>query len=418
MDALRYNESMNKAQIVMIIVALLALGGLLYINPFSFSNSVVAYLMYSIILVAFVILSVKMQPKLDENIKQGRINLDNVDITKWICAIIIIILHLRPFQSINPILDIVFNNMISRICVPFFFVSSGYLAAKKLSNEPNYIRRYIKQTIKTYLKISLLYLPLGIAYLLPALQQINTIIVNLGYNALINTLIWGLITIVALGIALFYVGTYYHLWYFPALLISLALIDWARKRFKLSYFLLFSFGLLIIGSFETYYGSFPALMQWFLDKYFMVFITTRNFLFFGLFYVTLGFVMYGQKPLFAYHATFGLLLSFIGLIVETVFLQTITRLDSNILISAAPFVYFLFIVAIYSNKWSRKKFNFRAYSIEYYLWHPMIIFIMVDILHLNITWANEPYLLILVGFLTTHLLSSLLIHYRKQKESL
>ena len=149
----------------------------------------------------------------------------------------------------------------------------------------------------------------------------------------------------------------------------------------------------------------------------MVFITTRNFLFFGLFYVTLGYLIYGKKPLFARNALFGLLLSAIGLVVETVFLQTITRLDSNILISAAPFVYFLFIVAIYSNQWTRKKINFRAYSIEYYLWHPMIIFFMIDIFHLNIIWANEPYLLVLLGFLLTHLLSTLLISLRNRKRA-
>ena len=127
---------------------------------------------------------------------------------------------------------------------------------------------------------------------------------------------------------------------------SLAIIDWVRKRFKLSILLIISFFLLIIGSFETYYGSLPVLVQWFLDKYFMVFITTRNFLFFGLFYVTLGYLIYGKKPLFARNALFGLLLSAIGLVVETVFLQTITRLDSDILIDM-PHLYISCLLLLY-----------------------------------------------------------------------
>ena len=406
---------MNKVQVFLMGVSLFVLGSLLLINPLDFNNQFFAYGVYSAILIALLVLSLKIQPNIDKNIHDNQTSLDNVDLVKWICAIIIIILHLRPFQTINPILDTVFNNMISRICVPFFFISSGYLAAKKIQNEPNYIHRYIKQTLKTYIKVSIIYLPLGIAYLLPAFGLIQEYIESFGFNSVINGLIWCLLIIIGLLIAFFYVGTYYHLWYFPALLISLAIIDWVRKRFKLSILLIISFFLLIIGSFETYYGSLPVLMQWFLDKYFMVFITTRNFLFFGLFYVTLGYLIYGKKPLFARNALFGLLLSAIGLVVETVFLQTITRLDSNILISAAPFVYFLFIVAIYSNQWTRKKINFRAYSIEYYLWHPMIIFFMIDIFHLNIIWANEPYLLVLLGFLLTHLLSTLLISLRNRK---
>ncbi len=406
---------MNKVQVFLMGVSLFVLGSLLLINPLDFNNQFFG--VYSAILIALLVLSLKIQPNIDKNIHENQTSLDNVDLMKWICAIIIIILHLRPFQTINPILDTVFNNMISRICVPFFFISSGYLAAKKIQNEPNYIHRYIKQTLKTYIKVSIIYLPLGIAYLLPAFGLIQEYIESFGFNIVINGFIWCLLIIIGLLIAFFYVGTYYHLWYFPALLISLAIIDWVRKRFKLSILLIISFFLLIIGSFETYYGSLPVLVQWFLDKYFMVFITTRNFLFFGLFYVTLGYLIYGKKPLFARNALFGLLLSAIGLVVETVFLQTITRLDSNILISAAPFVYFLFIVAIYSNQWTRKKINFRAYSIEYYLWHPMIIFFMIDIFHLNIIWANEPYLLVLLGFLLTHLLSTLLISLRNRKRA-
>lgn len=175
-------------------------------------------------------------------------NSSNKTAVKKASAITIMILHLRPFLDVNRILDLVFNNIISRICVPIFFVSAGYFTALKHDSEPDYIKRYIKQTLPLYVKFSLLYLPLGILYLSPSFPYINSIICSFGFNNATNVFLWLILIIAGVLVALLYIGTYYHLWYFPALFISLYILNIFKKKNKIKLLLIISVFLLIIGS--------------------------------------------------------------------------------------------------------------------------------------------------------------------------
>jgi len=55
----------------------------------------------------------------------NRKNYYAIDIMKFIAAIFVIYLHTQPFQNINDNLDFTFLS-VSKIAVPFFFVTSGY----------------------------------------------------------------------------------------------------------------------------------------------------------------------------------------------------------------------------------------------------------------------------------------------------
>lgn len=70
--------------------------------------------------------------RLQNHVDQHEINYSNLDFLKYLCAIIILILHLRPFQAYCHPLDFAFNNSISRICVPLFFLLRGILFLKKM----------------------------------------------------------------------------------------------------------------------------------------------------------------------------------------------------------------------------------------------------------------------------------------------
>ena len=67
--------------------------------------------------------------RIDKNYNDNKLNYDNIDFFRYIFSIIIIILHMRPFLGTSDQLDLTFNNIISRICVPFFFVVTGYFVA-------------------------------------------------------------------------------------------------------------------------------------------------------------------------------------------------------------------------------------------------------------------------------------------------
>lgn len=97
---------------------------------------------------------------------------------------------------------------------------------------------------------------------------------------------------IAILLGILYIGIYYHLWYFPALFFSICILSFWKKRWSISLLTFISFLLLIIGSSESYFGYFNDFWQnIFQTYYFSIFYTTRNFLFFGLFYVTLGYMM-------------------------------------------------------------------------------------------------------------------------------
>lgn len=266
-----------------------------------------------------------------------------MDILKYISSILIIILHLRPFLNFSNELDLAFNNIITRICVPIFFIITGYFVAKKEKNNPNYIKDYIRKTIPLYLIWSLIYIPIIIATVIQYLPAISNYIsqFNLPLYYLIPLLIIAIP--IAIIMTLLYTGTYYHLWYFPAIICSLLVLKKWKQKNNIKCLLLISFLLLLFGATETYYGVLPLSIKELLSYYYNIFFTTRNFLFFGLFYVVLGYYMGSKENLYSKYCFEKLIISFFCLIFESILLHDTDRLNSNILISCVPLTYYLFI---------------------------------------------------------------------------
>lgn len=51
----------------------------------------------------------------------------SLDIAKFICALLVIIIHTRPFAECSGIIDFYLGDVAVRIAVPLFFAISGYL---------------------------------------------------------------------------------------------------------------------------------------------------------------------------------------------------------------------------------------------------------------------------------------------------
>ena len=404
---------MDKSRFLLVVITFLLVITTVYLNPFNLANMWSAFPTFVTLAVIILYFTNANQYHFDSRYDNQTLHFQNLDILKYGAAILIIILHLRPFFEINPTLDIIFNNLVSRITVPIFLVSSGFFAALKQQKEPGYIDRYIRQSIPLYLFYSLVYLPVGITWLSQYFPIIQSVVTSLGFTGWINTLLYGLVGIIGLVVALLYTGTYYHLWYYPALLISLKIVDLWIKHFHIKYLLYISFVLLFIGSFETYYGILPMWIQWIMDNYFKIFITTRNFVFFGLFYTTLGYTIYNRKAPFHQHALLGLGISVALMIIEVIALQYVDRKNSNILLSAVPCVYFLFLTALYTKPWTDIKFRFRDYSKYYYLVHPMIIFFLQMIFTKGHLLLSHPWLYTILTLLLTHGISMGILKLKK-----
>ena len=404
----------KKRNIIIITMNFLAL--LLYMttmlqreNPFGHTLTVILLAASGSLLV------IRMETHMAFHAQTKQPQYQNLDLFRFLSSIIIIVLHARPFFTVSYEIDMAINNIIGRICVPFFFFISGYFAAKQEQKKPDYIRSYIRSMIPVYLLWSAVYLPWSLSLAAPYIQQVSGLLCTIGLPTAIQNLLLLLLVPLAVIVALLYSGVYYHLWYFPALLLSMLVLRWWKRKYSLRGLLTVSFVLLLFGATETYYGFCGQFFQSLLHYYYAVFFTTRNFLFFALFYVTLGYWMGKQEQPASSLCFLKLLLSIAALVGEGMLLQTTQRLDSNILLACVPLVYYLFSCLLYTNIHvpQLSEIPFRAISKYYYLVHPlMILFVHAWFPQVDSFWMAVAKVVCVLC--CTHICTLLLIHMKKR----
>ena len=404
----------KKRNIIIITMNFLAL--LLYMttmlqreNPFGHTLTVILLAASGSLLV------IRMETHMAFHAQTKQLQYQNLDLFRFLSSIIIIVLHARPFFTVSYEIDMAINNIIGRICVPFFFFISGYFAAKQEQKKPDYIRSYIRSMIPVYLLWSAVYLPWSLSLAAPYIQQVSGLLCTIGLPTAIQNLLLLLLVPLAVIVALLYSGVYYHLWYFPALLLSMLVLRWWKRKYSLRVLLTVSFVLLLFGATETYYGFCGQFFQSLLHYYYAVFFTTRNFLFFALFYVTLGYWMGKQEQPASSLCFLKLLLSIAALVGEGLLLQTTQRLDSNILLACVPLVYYLFSCLLYTNIHvpQLSEIPFRAISKYYYLVHPlMILFVHAWFPQVDSFWMAVAKVVCVLC--CTHICTLLLIHMKKR----
>ena len=404
----------KKRNIIIITMNFLAL--LLYMttmlqreNPFGHTLTVILLAASGSLLV------IRMETHMAFHAQTKQLQYQNLDLFRFLSSIIIIVLHVRPFFTVSYEIDMAINNIIGRICVPFFFFISGYFAAKQEQKKPDYIRSYIRSMIPVYLLWSAVYLPWSLSLAAPYIQQVSGLLCTIGLPTAIQNLLLLLLVPLAVIVALLYSGGYYHLWYFPALLLSMLVLRWWKRKYSLRGLLTVSFVLLLFGATETYYGFCGQFFQSLLHYYYAVFFTTRNFLFFALFYVTLGYWMGKQEQPASSLCFLKLLLSIAALVGEGMLLQTTQRLDSNILLACVPLVYYLFSCLLYTNIHvpQLSEIPFRAISKYYYLVHPlMILFVHAWFPQVDSFWMAVAKVVCVLC--CTHICTLLLIHMKKR----
>lgn len=385
-----------------------------FINVFQIENKLGYPIIMILIILIFSMLSIFIQKIIDKNYESKKVNYENLDILKYISAILIIILHLRPFIDFSNELDLAFNNIITRICVPIFFVITGYFVAKKEITNNNYINDYIKQMIPLYIVWSIIYIPVIIGTIIQYLPTINSYISTFDISFALLIMLLIILLPVALLIALVYTGIYYHLWYFPAVIFSLLFLKKWKAKFNIKSLLLISFVFLLFGATETYWGVIPITFKQLLSYYYNIFFTTRNFLFFGLFYVVLGYYLGSKKEIYSKYCFEKFIISIFLLVFEAILLHDTNRLNSNILISCVPLVYYLFISIIYFTNKIKNTKRLRNFSKYYYFVHPMMIYLL-SLLNINI---NSPFINIILVLFLTHIISMIIISIKNKNKKL
>ncbi|MEI5990933.1 hypothetical protein A5881_002438 [Enterococcus termitis] len=335
---------------------------------------------------------------INQQVKEQKMSNNGIDLIKYAAAILIICFHCERVIQ-DPMLHHLFKNVLCRVAVPFFFISSSYFVRRGQSGSPSYLKRYLRSSVQSYLFWSLIYLPIGFMWI-----QENY---SLGAELYPVALLAGLV----------YTGTYYHLWYIPAMIFGVIIAHWLIK--KKGYIPLFAltFVLYLFGSLETYYGYIHnEQLKLFFDQYLNVFITTRNGLFFALIFVSVGYFLWDYREEIAgFQKYFSLLLILSGLILvsEGLIVYANMGIDKNFMWSLIPFtaVFFCWSLTLQVKLTIDFK-HLRDLGKYYFFIHPLCILWAASLVESYDFFASS-WLQLVMTLIATHLLSTLAIAISK-----
>ncbi|WFR60047.1 serine racemase VanT catalytic subunit [Anaerocolumna sp. AGMB13025] len=288
----------------------------------------------------------------------GSKNYDGLDFFRIIAAFLIVAIHTSPLMTFNPTADFIVTRIIARIAVPFFFMVTGFFLLsgfmKKGDMAP--IKKFLIKTANLYGIAILIYLPINLYAGYFNQKGVATVIKDLLVN-----------------------GTFYHLWYLPAVILGVIVTVTLTKYFKEQTVIILSIVLYILGLLgDSYYGL-TAEVPWLktiYDTLFKLFDYTRNGIFYAPVFLIMGaFLGSKRQELTLTQSIKGLLFFSILLLAEGLTLHHYgyQRHDS-MYIFLIPCMYYLF-QSLLSFRGSRYQY-LRTLSMVVYIIHPLAIIIV------------------------------------------
>ena len=200
-----------------------------------------------------------------------------VDLFKFVCAFLIIVLHTAPFASYSEALTFGLRNIVTVVAVPFFFVASGFIAFSKIDSletdkdKNKYMIKHSKRLIIMYLIWSAIYF---VFVLIDWIQN--------GFTG------WDLLEYVK---DFFFEGSFLTIWFLPAVLVATLLVFFLRKKLTYKTILIIAAPIYVFTLFgSSYYGlidNVPVIGDIY-DGYYSFFDSIKNGVCFGFIYVALG----------------------------------------------------------------------------------------------------------------------------------
>lgn len=301
-------------------------------------------------------------------------SINYIDILKLFFAICIVALHTSLFLDVNYNLYWYLSHCIWRLAVPFFFITSGYFYVKKIRESTNPKKVLVNYNIRLFVLLVfwlLINSPFKIKQLLSQGFFGQNLILRFVQELFFYP--WG------------------ALWYIWALIISSILIYPFVKKQKYNLPLIIGFILYIFALFTNsyYFLIEDTFLQKIVDIYMKIFISARNGIFVGFFYLAISNYLYYKKNKNKNKNTIqkNIIMIFIGLIfllIETIFIKNRHYIDDHSL--------FLSLIIIVPNivelgcNYLRKDSNkiIRNLSIGIYVLHRPIIslldsFILIEL---------------------------------------
>ena len=295
-------------------------------------------------------------------------------------AVFVVAIHTHPGISIGKNADFYITDVLTKIAVPYFFVTSGFFIGRKLSfNEDGtlyssnilYVKHYLRRILLLYIIWSVFYgcVELYEWLLTPSCERISI-----------------LSFFVSCGMSFLFVGTYYHMWYLQSMILAVIALFLFLRIISYKNLTIIGCVTYIIGSVVNIYMS---------DTISSISATLYYRCFYNVFCIALPFIIWGifiaryHRPIrysFVLAPIFYLLY-----IVEASFVHF--SCDSNMSVSRLtmllPTTVFIFNVIKETpiNISEKASTIFRQLSTLIYFIHPLVIFgighIMKDFQNVN-----------------------------------
>lgn len=296
-----------------------------------------------------------------------------LDVAKFISAFLVIGIHTGPLLDINTDANFVVVQILARIAVPFFFITSGFLFYQKIdaSREWNdyenicVLKHYIGRLCKIYVIWTILYLPF------------TYWIMHSGDGVSMEA-------ILRFVRDFFFTGSFYHLWFLPSLMLAVVLIYFMVAKLNIYKTLLLALILYSIGMLGNVY---PKLMEdipvvsTVFKGYLDIFVTTRNGLFFGPIFIALG-AYFAIRKIYLknYVILIGLIVSLVLLFVECNALRDAGFMSdlASMYLMLIPSVTCLFLLLTRVHLRKRRVYRtMRTLSLLIYVSHIMFVSILL-----------------------------------------
>ena len=244
---------------------------------------------------------------------------NGIDLFKFLGAFMVLMIHVAPFQTGNPALDsfnFYLQSYISRIAVPYYFVSSGFLLFRKTD-----------------------------------LYDLNA--------ARIRNYLFKLLRLLGLWLVLLFQGGSGHLWYISSLIVAVLLVSFLLHRgFKVrsvAVMALFAYAFGVLFG-DAYHGFSAFLMRYPAGKLLVLALdnvipTTRNGLFYGFLFVLMG-AIFAHKRIVLHKAVavLGLIASLALRLAEILWLRDHSSPVNYVsTISLIPVLFFTFYLTSHLN---------------------------------------------------------------------
>ena len=327
-------------------------------------------------------------------------NTSSISFFQYLFAIAVILVHSGRLTSYEP-LHFGLKSMLGRLAVPFFIVCASFFLKQSLGNSQK-MKAYLVKIVKTYLFWSFVYLPY--AWLFFSSLRLPVYLFPAGVL-----------------IALIYLGMCYQLWYIPAFLLGLFLVNQLVKHLGMVWTGLITLLLYCWGLIETYsaYLDTTSLLKGY-QLYSNLFFTARNGLFYTPIFIYMGYYLYDHfhAQAFSIHRWQKLALAFGLLCLEGIIIFQHEGIDKNFFF-LLPFVTVYFVNACLRSSFL-KSYNLqylKQMSIALYFSHPIFIeWARYGFSSLPLSYPDRGKLIFVTALFGSHLFGLAMLWVRERRE--